>query len=359
MATKQTLFYADKAVLGLDIGRSSMKIMQLEHTDVVPHIIGYGTVGFDPSAITDGVIETPEVLAEALHDLFENRLEGEITTNRAAMALPAYRTYTRSVQLPKLGPEELHEAIQLEVERYVPVPLQDLYLDYDTTHESEAGQNVFVVAVPKKIVDSYLYLARRLGIEPVLIEPTATAGARFFTRDKHSDIPSVLIDFGSLTATICIMDKKTIIATSTAPGGGQVFTEAIQDELGVSMEEAGEIKTKYGLSVSGYQQRVLHALEPALEQIVSEIKRMFRYYEEHYTDREPIGQIVTLGGGANMPGFSDYLTNALKVPVRTHDHPWSVFRYDHSMKLPDGPDRLLYATVAGLSLINPKEIFAS
>jgi type IV pilus assembly protein PilM len=273
------------------------------------------------------------------------------------MALPAYRTFTRSIQLPKLGAQELHEAVQLEVEQYVPVPLQDLYLDYAATVEVDGNQNVFVVAVPKKIVDSYLYLAGRLGMQAVLIEPTATAGARFFARDKHSDIASVLIDFGSLTATINIMDDA-IIATSTAPGGGLVFTQAIAKELGMDISQAGDIKTKFGLDVSQYQKQIQQALQPSLEQIVAEIKRMLRYYEEHYNGRGAVGQIVTMGGGANMPGLSDYLTNALKVPVRTHDHPWSVFKYDKDMQVPEGPDRLMYATVAGLSLLKPKEVFA-
>ena len=86
---------------------------------------------------------------------------------------------------------------------------------------------------------------------------------------------------------------------------------------------------------------------------------MLRYYEEHYTKQQVgVGQIVTLGGGANMPGLSDYLTNSLKVPVRTHEHPWAVFKYDHELRLPIEADRLMYATVAGLSLLNPKEVFA-
>lgn len=333
-----------------------MKVMQLEHADSVPEIVGYGTVDFDMAALEDGVIVKPEILADALHDLFENQLHGEITTRRAAMALPAYRTFTRSLQLPKLAAEELHEAVQLEVEQYVPVALEELYLDYITTPARDGNQNVFVVAVPKKIVDSYLYLSRKLGIEPVLIEPTVTAGARFFARDKHSEIASIIIDFGSLTATISIIDK-TIVATSTAPGGGLVFTETIGKELGVDQEEAGRIKTNFGLGVSQYQERILRALEPSLEDIVSEIKRMLRYYEEHYGNGNAVGQIVTLGGGANMPGLSDYLTNALKVPVRTHEHPWAVFKYNAALGIPDGADRLMYATVAGLSLIKTKEVF--
>jgi type IV pilus assembly protein PilM len=355
--TKPIHFFSDKPVFGLDIGRSSMKVMQLDHTGTVPVIVGYGTVDFDMSALEDGVIVKSEILADAMHDLFKNRLHGEITTRRTAMALPAYRTFTRSLQLPKLSPEELHEAVQLEVEQYVPIALEALYLDYITTLAPDNNLNVFVVAVPKKIVDSYLYFARRLGIEPVLIEHTVTAGARFFARDKHSDIASVIIDFGSLTATISIINK-TIVATSTAPAGGLVFTEAISKELGVSKEEAGTIKTNFGLGVSQYQEQILRALSPSLDGIVSEIKRMLRYYEEHYGSSGAVGQIVTLGGGANMPGLSDYLTNALKMPVRTHDHPWAVFKFGADIGVPDEADRLMYATVAGLSLLKPKEVFA-
>lgn len=359
MSTKPIRFYTDKPVFGLDIGRSSLKVMQLESAGDKPEIIGYGTADFDVHVLDDGAIVKPEAISDALHHLFENTLVGEINTRRVAMALPGYRAFTRSIQLPKLGADELKEAVQLEVEQYVPMQLQDLYLDYVTTSETADNSNIFVVAVPKRIVDSYLDLATKLGLEPIIIEPTMTAGARFFVRDKHSDMASVIIDFGSLTATISIFDK-TIIATSTVAAGGLVFTEAIRNELGVSQEEAGDIKTKFGLDVSKYQKQVAAALEPSLGKIVTEIRRMLRYYEEHYgaQNQGGIGQIVTLGGGANMPGLSDYLTNALKVPVRTHEHPWAVFKYDNEMKLPIEADRLMYATVAGLSLLNPKEVFS-
>jgi type IV pilus assembly protein PilM len=356
MSTKPIRFYTDKPVFGLDIGRSSLKVMQLSDPTDDPEIAGYGTADFDVHAIDDGVIVKPEALSEALHDLFEHRLAGEINTRRVVMALPGYRTFTRSIQLPKLGDAELREAVQLEVEQYVPMQLQDLYLDYTITGETTDNNNIFVVAVPKRIVDSYLNLATKLGLEPILIEPTMTAGARFFARDKHSDMASIVIDFGSLTATISIFDK-TILATSTVPAGGMVFTEAIRNQLGVNQQEAGDIKTKYGLDISKYQKQVFAALEPSLGKVVIEIRRMLRYYEERYGSSKTLGQIVTLGGGANMPGLSDYLTNALKVPVRTLEHPWAVFKYDRDMKLPIEADRLMYATVAGLSLLNPKEVF--
>jgi type IV pilus assembly protein PilM len=83
---------------------------------------------------------------------------------------------------------------------------------------------------------------------------------------------------------------------------------------------------------------------------------MIRYHEEHYGSEKPIEQVIMLGGGANMPGLSEYLTDSLRLPVRVHD-PWQYLDYK-GFQVPNKADRLMYATVAGLSLVNPKEIFA-
>ena len=99
----------------------------------------------------------------------------------------------------------------------------------------------------------------------------------------------------------------------------------------------------------------IEALTPALQKIVAEIRRMSRYYEERYGSQKTISQVVILGGGANMPGLGDYLTNALRMPVRAHN-PWNILEYS-GLEAPNGPDRLMYATVAGLSLLKPREAF--
>jgi Tfp pilus assembly PilM family ATPase len=117
------------------------------------------------------------------------------------------------------------------------------------------------------------------------------------------------------------------------------------------------IKTRYGLGVSKQQAAIKETLEPTLAQIVKEIRRMIRYYEERYGSDRPIGQIITLGGGANMPGLSEYLTAALRLAVR-HTDPWQYLAHK-DLKLPVSADKPMYATVAGLSLCDPKGIFAT
>lgn len=354
-------FFRAKPLFGLDIGNGSLKVMQV-HSDYheskavhgkAPRLVGYGTANFDKTAIQDGVIVQPEVIAKAMQGLFKKHLIGDVTSRRVAMTIPAYRTFTRAIQLPELKPQELTDAISLEAEQYIPLPLEELYLDYQKVGHVKDQQEVLAVAVPRKIVDSYLDLARIAGLEVVLIETTMGASARLFSQDSQSDVPTVIIDFGSLSSDISIY-SQTIVAASTVPGGGQIFTDSITEKLGVTAEEAGIIKTKYGLGRSKRQAEIQEALEPILAQIVREIRRMVRYYEERYSDAKPIAQIITLGGGANMPGLSEYLINALRLAVR-HCDPWQYFNYK-GLQLPTDADKPMYATAAGLSLAAPREV---
>ncbi len=356
-------FFHDKPVFGMDIGHGSLKVMQLAEQPSkpsakakTPHhkVIGYGFARFDKDALKDGVVTRPEVIAQASLELFKHNLVGDITTNRVALAIPAYRTFTRSIQLPKLQPKEMKEAVELEAEQYISMPLEELYLDYDVVRQTADSTALFAVAVPRVIVDSYLGLAQMMGLETVLIEPTLSSSGRLFSMDSNSNEPSFIIDFGSQSSDISIFDEHMLV-TGTVQGGGEIFTNNIKSKLHVSDDAAGLIKTRYGLSVSKKQHEIKEALEPILEQIVKEIRRMLRYYEERYGSERPVKQIVILGGGANMPGLSEYFTAALRMAVR-HTDPWQYFDYK-GLRPPEIADRPMYATVAGLSMVQSKEMF--
>jgi type IV pilus assembly protein PilM len=354
--TKTNYFFKHKPLFGLDIGAASLKVMQVDEDSLKngkPTIVGYGTTHFDQSAIENGEVVQPELVAKAMLDMFKGGLVGDITTRRVAMAIPAYRTFTRAISLSSLKPKELAEAVQLEAEQYIPMPLEDLYLDYSIIRSDKEVTEVFAVAVPRKIVDSYLNLAKILGLEAVLIETTLGGCSRLFAQDKQSAGASVIIDFGSQSSDISIFDKN-ILVTGTVQGGGAVFTSSIKAKLGVTQAEANIIKNKYGLSMSKKQKEIREALTPTLDQIVKEIRRMIRYYDERYGSDKPVTQVITLGGGANMPGLAEYMTEALRLPVR-HSEPWQYLDHKH-LQVPSGADKPMYATAAGLALVNPKEV---
>lgn len=361
-ANKTSNFFHDKPLFGLEIGHGSMKVMQVDVAEPaktaakrsLPRLTGYGFTSFDTASQKDGVIVQPEIVAKAALELFRNHLIGDITTRRVAIAIPAYRTFTRSLRLPNLKQKELDEAVQLEAEQYIPLPLEELYLDYEIIGQVEDSIELFAVATPRNIVDSYLDLAQMLGLETVLIEPTLGSLGRLFSLDSQSDIPAIIINLGAVSSDISIFDSQMLI-TGTVQGGGEDFTKSIKDKLGVSLPEAALIKTRYGLSVSKKQAEIQQALEPILQEIVKEIRRMVRYYGERYGTKRPLEQVITLGGGANMPGLVEYLTATLHLSVR-HSDPWQYLDFK-GLQPPGVSDRPMYSTAAGLSLARPSEVF--
>jgi type IV pilus assembly protein PilM len=349
-----TYFYQDKPIFGLDIGFSSLKVMQVDSTGKNRPISGYGATNFDSKAIKDGVIVEPEIIAKALKDLFERNLIGEITTRRVSATIPASRTYNRTINLPKLDKKDLEEALLLQAEQYIPMPIEELYIDYNIIEENDKGIELFVVAVPKKISDSYVDLMRISGLEPVALETSISAAGRLFVQAEQSDIPSILIDFGTKSSDITIYDDGLIV-TGTVLGGGDNFTDLISKKLSISYQESHIVKTKYGLGKSKKQAEITDSVSPLLNQLLKEIKRIIRYYEERSATKRKIGQIVTMGGGANMPGLSEYLTDMLRLPARMCD-PWQHLDFS-KLQPPNSVEKSMYVTVAGLALLDPKKAY--
>lgn len=353
--TNTRLFFEDKPLFGLDVGHGKVRVMQLGPGKHKPRLVGYGETTFDPSAIKDGVIETPEIVAAAVQELFRHHLVGDITTHRVAMAPPIAHAFTRSIDVPKLNDKELAEAVQNEAEQYMPAAIEDLYIDYTRGGNGGDTTSVLIVAMPKRIVDSYLTLSRLLGLEAVVMQTSSGAGAHLFTRDPQSDVPSLLIDFGSDSADITVYDGGPVVS-GTVACGSELLTTVIAQELSVTEKEATLIKAKYGLALSKKQAQIEKAMSAPLSLLIKEIKRTVRYYEEHSEGKRQISQVVIAGGGANMPGLAEYLTSNLRMAVRSFD-PTSYLEFGRLQPF-NLTERMSYVTAAGLAIIDPDEVFA-
>lgn len=351
---QEQLFFKDKPIFGLDIGSSSIKVMQVDTTERRHKITAYGSNDFDPKLLKDGVIGDYEAMAKVGHELIKDKLIGSLTTRRVCMSLPATHSYHHNVRLPKLDTDEIKDAVASEIEQYIPVSSESLYSDYVVLEETNDHTDILIVATPQKIVDSYLNFAQILGLEIVGMETTIAASSRLFIQSEDNHVPAVLIDLGAESADLTVYDKGLIV-TGTVACGGDDFTKAIMSTLNVTDKEAHLIKTKYGLGVSKKQKQIIECLSPTLSKLVREVRRMIRYYEDRTNSEKTIGQIITMGGGANMPGLSDYLTNVLRIPVRMCD-PWQNLQHS-KLQLPSVAEKSMYVTVAGLALAKPQELF--
>ncbi len=347
-------------LFGLDIGHSSLKVMQLE-TDGAknkkPVVIGYGTsYRYAADAIKDGVIVDYDALGNALRDLFNKHLNGSVTTRHVACTIPLSHSFSRPLKLPAMEESNLEEAVKLEAEQYIPVSSDNLYIDYDVILRDNENIELLLVATPKKIVDSYMSFLEAMGLEPLAFEPTMNATARIFgLADPTHDAPTVLVDIGANASDIAVFDK-TLFVNSTIQGGGSTMISQIAERLGVSREEAYELKNKEGIGLIGHHRGIADAVKPVLDSLVREVRKVARYYDERMAaSGKAIAQTIITGGGANMNGLNEYLSKELDMPVRMMD-PWEEIDFG-GLPMPSMLERSMFTTVAGEAVLDASEIY--
>ncbi len=345
------LFFKPRQVIGLDISQTSAKIMALNAKDW--SVTGYGSIDVDPAKMQN-VQDMQGHLAEKLNILIERNVIGRLPSLQAVVSVPTSRTFTRGITLPKEAEKDLMNAIQLEAEQYIPISLDDLYIDFEVIDRSKDTIEVLMSAVPKLQVDATLEVCKQVGIQPVLIEPSINAVARLIRQTEGGDLVTVILDIGSNSTDIAILDNS-IRVTGGVDVGGHTLTMAIAHNLKVTQEAAHMLRTHNGLAMGPKQQAIRDALNPHLQKIVKETKKVMRYYTERLGKEHKIEQLIVVGGGSNIPGVGDYFTENIIIAARTAS-PWQILKFGKLTPL----SRQLkprFITAIGLAMVNAKEVW--
>lgn len=338
-------------MFGLDLGSQTVKAMQLQQRSKTAEVKAYGSIQTKEVFMKDGVITNIAKAAESIDDLLANKLSGSLTTNRVVMSVSVSRVFTRVLTLPVMSKRELDSAMQLEVEQSVPISSKELYYDYETTDIGDPENSlVRIVAVPRKIIDSYTAVCDLLGLDLALIQTNIRADAQLCMNydDLVDDNPYFIVDVGGDSIDIGLLDE-TLRLTGTVDEGGNSLTKSIAKQLGVTHTKAHAIKVAKGLGPGEHQAKILSAVNPILQKVSVEIKRMTRFYQERIKEGAEISQIIIVGGGANMPGLGDYLTNATRIPTKVSS-PWGNRITFGKLEPPEHIDLPRFLTSAGLAL---------
>lgn len=338
------LFFKDKPLIGLDISSTDMKIMSVDTNK--KSVTGYGVIDLDPLQIKKALDGEGLYLLESLRSLLERKLVGKLTSEQVVVGIPTSRTFSRTFTVPASTEKTLKEAVAIEVGQYIPVPIALLYVDYEIIERSKDTITVIMSAVPKKVIDTILAACESVGLEVVMIEPAINAVARVLRASEEGYLPSVIVDIGAANTDIAILDGSIRITGGIATGGN-TFTLDISKKLGVTLENAHQLKVLNGMAPGPKQAKISGALKPALRGIVTETRKVIRYYNERLSNDRRLEQILVVGSGSNVPGIGDYFTNELVMPARTAN-PWQELDFG-DLPQPAKQFRSRYISVAGLA----------
>mgnify|MGYP000961313191 CR=1 FL=1 len=346
------LFYKDKPIIGLDISQTGMKIMSIDRKKRL--VTGYGSIDLDPAKVQQSLDGGDSYLTNNMTELIQKSLVGKLAGNHVVLGVPAGRTFTRTFTVPVGSEKHLKDAVELEVEQYIPIPMAALYVDYEVIERTKDQLLVLLCAVPRTVVDSCIRIAESAGLLVCMVESSVSAVARLLESTEEGHLPTVIVDIGPASTDIAILDRSIRIAGSLSVGGN-TFTLEIAKKLKVPLENAHQLKILNGLSAGARQQKITSALSPSLERIISETRKVMRYYDERIADHRKLEQVLVVGGGANVPGIGEYFTNELLMPARVAS-PWQQLDFG-KLPQPAKQFRPRYITVAGLASVEPEKIW--
>lgn len=352
MGTKNKLFFTDKPIIGLDISSTGIKIMSIDPQRWL--VFGYGSLDLDPTQIKGSLESDNNYLSQSIKSLLKNNIVGKLNSNHVAISLPAERSFSRTFTMPKKTEKHLSDAVSLEVEQYIPIPASSLYVDYEIVKRNKTTLTVLLCAIPKLVADKAVAAVESAGLIACLIEPSTTSIARLLAKTEDGNIPTIIVDIGPASTDIAIIDKGTVRISSGLSVGGNTFTLDIAKRLEITLENAHQLKVLNGLSVGSKQEKITASLEPSLVKIITETRKVMRYYNERISGDSKLEQLLIVGSGCNVPGIGDYFTNELVMPARVAS-PWQKLDFD---KLPEPSQQFKprYITVAGAALAPNRNI---
>jgi type IV pilus assembly protein PilM len=347
------VFRTARTLVGLDIGSSAVKAVELKTAGKGYKVSAFGTEPVPPDSIVDGAILDGLAVAEAIKRLF---LERKFQSREVAASLSGNAVIVKKISLPVMTDTELAESIYWEAEQYIPFDIQDVNLDYQVVDRGDPGggrttMDVLLVAAKKEKIADYTGVIAQAGRTPVVVDVDAFAlqNAYEINYGIQPGETVVLLNVGASTTNINILSGDQSVFTRDLAIGGHAYTEALQKELSLTFEEANRLKR--GTAIEGVAPADVRAVLRAVsENVMLEIQKTFDFFKTT-TASDRIDRIVVSGGASRADGFLELLAERFEAPVEVLN-PFRTVAFD-AARLDAGPADDVAATAAvavGLAL---------
>ncbi|HEX9305913.1 MAG TPA: type IV pilus assembly protein PilM [Anaeromyxobacter sp.] len=306
-----------KTAVGLDIGSSSVKLVQLKEKKGGYQLLAFGSAPLPPEAIVDGALMNSAAIVQAIQELFARH---KVKARDVAIGVRGHSVIIKKISLPRMTQEELDESIQWEAEQYIPFDVKDVNIDTQilTPEADAAGQmDVLLVAAKKDMINDYTSVCAEAGLTATVVDVDAFAVQNAFEAnyDGNPHDTVVLVNVGAAVSNINVISRGVTTFTRDITMGGNAFTEEIQKQLNISYDEAEALKVGgQGESDALVPQEVERVIQGVAEQLGGEIQRSLDFYASTAADGK-ITRALLSGGTARVPALFKTVEARAGVPV--------------------------------------------
>jgi len=340
-----------KAVVGLDIGSSAVKAVELKPAGKGFRVVALASEPVPPDSIVDGAIIDGAAVADAIRRLFENKA---FKTKEVAASLSGNAVIVKKISLPVMTEAELSESIYWEAEQYIPFDIQDVNIDYQildpgTGPDSKGTMDVLLVAAKKEKIADYTGVIAQAGRVPVVVDVDAFALQNAYEANYGLDpeAVTVLLNAGASAININILCGDQSVFTRDISVGGNAYTEAVQKELNLTFESAEQLKK--GEPVEGHTfEEAQPILQAMTESVLLEIQKTFDFFKASATS-DRIDRVLLSGGASRVDGFQKALEDRFATVIEPFN-PFQKVAFDPGKLGIANPDAVLPATAVAVGL---------
>lgn len=310
-----------ESILGIDIGTHSIKLIEIGKEKGVATLLSAGSMPTPSKALTSSVSADTEAIAYVIKQLVKDT---GTKTDKVNVALPESQVFTRIIEVPQLSTRELTSAIQWEAEQYVPLPLDQVNMDFSVLRDSKTTTNgkmdVLLIAAPKALIERYMTILELADLVPVYAETEIIAASRAIVPSVATLKNVMMVSIGAQTTDIAILHGGIISFVRSISAGGQALSRALSQSFEFTVVQAEEYKKTYGVQRGMLEDKLVVAMEPILATIMNEIKRAIAFFGEKYAN-ERIEALILSGGSAKLPGIVSYMTEQVNIETQLAN-PW-------------------------------------
>lgn len=344
---------------GLDISDLSMKIAFLKRHRKEIRLESFGRKEIPKGIINEGKIQKKDDLIKIIKEVAKEVKDKKLKTKYVVCSLPEQHAFVQVIQLPKMKLAEAKEAVKWEAEANIPMSIDEVYLDWEVVKplvNRLDHLDILINAVSKTLVNDYVEVLEGAGLRPIALEVESLATARSLVKQAIAKKPLLIVDLGSTRTSFIIFSGHAVRFTTSISISNRRMIDAIAKNLKMTTAEAWRLKVKVGLSNTKHGDKVLSILLPALNSLVEEIEKYIVFHREHAAPHEhgsggEISKIMLCGGGANLKGLPQFLSERFKIPV-VCGNPWVNILKPPIKSIPElsYQESLTYVTALGLAL---------
>lgn len=302
-----------KEVVGIDIGSSSVKLVQLKELKGIYHLLNVGIVPLPPEAIVDNTLMDSSVIVNAIKNLIGSL---GVKVKDVACSISGNSVIIRKMVLPAMPVEELEDQITWEAEQYIPFDINDVNMDFQILSPDSndpSKMNVLLVASKKDIINDYVAVFNEAGLQLSIVDVDSFAVQNAFeiNHDSSPDEVLALVNLGASVMNINIVKDGITLFTRDVQMGGNLYTEEIQKQFGLSGIESEKMKM---LAMEADNNTLLEVIAKVNETITQEIRRSLDFYNST-TNEVRITGIYLSGGCSKVYNLLETINEKLGLPV--------------------------------------------